>query len=54
MRVWELWTGLNKLVTDLGGGIYGHFTPADNFIVGINLKTSWEALGVTENCMWFI
>jgi hypothetical protein len=45
---------LNKLVTDLGGEIYGHFMPADNFIVGINFKTPWKTLGVTKNCMWFI
>ena len=36
---------------DFAGGIYEHFVPADNCIIGVNLKTSWETLGVTEKCM---
>jgi hypothetical protein len=42
---------INKHVTDFGGGIYEHLKPADNFIVGMNLKTSWAAPDVTENCI---
>jgi hypothetical protein len=33
---------------DFGGGIYENFMPAGNLILGMNLKISWETLGLAE------